>query len=320
MTYLVTGGSGYVGSRIVRRLVNANKEVISFDPSGVTLTAREVIGEGNLQKVRFIEGDISEAVSLFNTIKEHDVRFIIHTASLMARVSDSEPAKALRINNVGFSNVLEAARFFNVKRVVWTSSTFSMGDVWRMTDEPMGENPFYKPVSVYSATKALNEFVAKHYFEKFGVDNIGLRFPMIFGITFGPNRSSGTVGAFGAFLEKAARNVPVKMKAAGWNYYIYVEDAAAAHVKACDGPTTKRRIFNVAVGRYSNQEVMEVVRRLNPEANATIEDEIDPRFQDPMLDLNGLEEEIGWKPEYSLEAAIKEMFNYYRQEAGMPSL
>lgn len=320
MTYLVTGGSGYLGSRIVRRLADENKEVIVFDPSGVTETAREVIGEGNLQKVRFIEGDISDAVSLFNAIKEHHVRFIIHTASLMARASDSEPAKALRINNVGFSNVLEAARVLNVRRVVWTSSTFSMGDVWRMTDEPIGENAVYKPVSVYSATKALNEFLAKHYFEKFGVDNIGLRFPMIFGITFGPNRWNGTVGAFGAFLAKAAGNVPAKMKAARWNYYIYVEDAAAAHVKACDGPTTKRRIFNVAVGRYSNQEVMGVIRRLNPEANAAIEDEIDPRFQDPVLDLSGLKEGLGWQPEYSLEAAIREMFNYYRQEAGMPSL
>lgn len=76
----------------------------------------------------------------------------------------------------------------------------------------------------------------------------------------------------------------------------------------------------MAVGRYSNQEVMEVIRRLNPESNAAMEDEMNPRFQDPVLDLSGLEEEVGWQPEYSLEAAIREMFNYYRQEAGMPSL
>ena len=110
------------------------------------------------------------------------------------------------------------------------------------------------------------------------------------------------------------------MTAAEYAYYIYVEDAATAHVKACDGPTTKTRIFNVTLGRYSNQQLMEMIRKINPQANVTIKDEVNPKFQDAMLDLTGFEEELGWQPEYNMEAALREVFNYYRQEAGMPSL
>ena len=92
MAYLVTGGSGFIGSRIVRDLIVAGKDVICFDPAGLTTALREVVGEKNLERVKVVLGDISDTDQLFNVIGDHDIDTVIHTGTLLGRRSDLEPS------------------------------------------------------------------------------------------------------------------------------------------------------------------------------------------------------------------------------------
>lgn len=318
MTYLVTGGSGYLGSRIVRQLLNQNHEVVVFDWAGPTTTAREVIGENNFKKLTFVPGDISDTIQLFTAVQEYEIHTIIHTATLLGRRSDAVPATALRINCGGMNNVLEAARLFKLKRVVWTGAVMAIGGVEEFYKEPIGDKAVYKPVTMYSATKALNEFMARLYFERFGVDSIGLRVPRVIGVTYGPNQWDGSAGTYAAFLKKAACNIPVTRKEPDVVSYVYVEDAADAHVTACQVPTTKRRIFNVITGTYTRRELVETIGKVNPEAQVSVEKETDPWYRDPLLDTKGLKSELGWQPGYDLERLLREVFNTYRQQEGLP--
>jgi len=241
MSYLVTGGAGYIGSYIVRSLIDAGKEVCCLDLAGVTPIVQEVIGKENLHKVKFVKGDIGNAVQLFSVLWQHGIDLIIHTASLVGHLCDLQPSHALWVNCIGTNNIMEAARIFGVRRVIWTSSGKVFGQLGAFYDKPVADdNALYMHSSMYGATKAINEFMTKLYFEKFGVDTIALRL----GRTFGGGHND-----FSNFLRKAALNIPVTLGKADvdpilGNGYGHIEDISHLAMKACDVPTTETRVFN----------------------------------------------------------------------------
>ena len=318
MSYLVIGGMGYIGCRVVRDLLKAGKEVVCLDLTGVTPEAREVIGEENLDKVKIVPGDVSDTMQLFRVVREHGIDLIIHLAFSMGPTRELQPAHDLRVNCGGMSNVLEAAHLFGLKRVVWTSAAKAFGRVRDLYREPIADDDaIYMPDSIYSATKILNEYMAKHYFEKFGVDSIGLRLPRVFGYS----KWTGAPGVFTPILKKAALNIPVTITEPDFaTSYVYVEDAANVHVKACEVPTTRTRVFNVKEGEYSNRQLVEIIRQVNPAAQVSLADETSEDYRTATMDTTGLRTELGWQPEYSLKEALREIFNYFRQQEGMPPL
>ncbi len=316
MAYLVIGGMGYIGSRVVRDLVSAGKDVVCLVRSGISAEAREVIGEPNLKKVKIAPGDMSDAIQLFHAVKENHIEYIIHTAYAMGQAAEQQPAANVRNNCLGMANVLEAARLFGVKKVVWTSALAVCGA--RLADfykEPVKDDDApYMPEGMYGATKALNEVMARVYFERFGVDSIAFRPARIFGY-------SKTSIPFTEFNRKVALNIPVELVDSHYaTSYVYVEDCADAHVKACDVPTTKTRIFNLREGLYSNPELLSVIRKVNPEAKVTLVEGKSDSVVVPRTDASALQTELHWKAPHTLEEALREIYNYWRHKAGMPLL
>jgi nucleoside-diphosphate-sugar epimerase len=327
MAYLVTGGTGFIGSYVVRDLLNAGKEVVCLQRSGVTPTFREVVSEDNIHKVKVIQGDVSNTLQLFDLIRENDIDLIIHLGYLQNGPGDLQPAYALRVNCIGTNNVLEAARLFGLKRVIWSSSGKAIGRLGEFYQEPIGDdNAIYMPDTMYGATKAVNEVMAKLYFEKFGVDVIGFRLGRTYG---GVGKWLGPGGLFARFIRKAALNIPVTIAKGDadpvrGNGYAYIEDISNLIVKACEAPTTKTRVFNAIEGIYTNRQVIETIRNINPQARVTIgesvESEVFKNTRPALLDATKVRIELGWKPKYSLEEGLRKFFNYFRQQEGMPLL
>ncbi len=322
MAYLVTGGVGYIGSRVVRDLLNAGKEVVCLDPAGVTAEAREVIGEKNLGKVKLVQGDVSDSVQVFRLVKENGIDMIIHHAFAMGlddygkeRVGEQHLAYALRVNCMGMINILEAAHLFNVKRVVWTSAVLALGErIGDFHKEPIGDDAVFVPDTMYGGTKLLNEVMAGIYFDRYGVDSIGFRVARTFGY-------SNLKIPFTEFNRKVALNIPVTMADPDYsNSYIYVEDCADAHVKACEVPTTKTRVFNLREGEYTNRQLLETIRRVNPGAKVSLLQGKSDGVRVPRLDTPGLRNELKWQAKHTLEGALREIYNYWRRKEGMPLL
>ena len=316
MAYLVIGGMGYVGSRVIRDLVSNGKEVICLVRTTISNEAREVIGEDDLNKVKVVPGDVSDSIQLFRAVHEHNIDYIIHTANATGPIAQSQPAYVIRTNSLGMANVLEAARLFGVKRVVWTSALAVCGA--RLSEfykEPVKDDDApYMPEAMYGATKALNEVMARVYYEKFGVDSIGFRMARCFG------HSKFSI-PFTEFNRKVALNIPVELVDPDYaTSYIYVEDTADAHVKACDVPTTKTRVFNLLEGYYDNRQLLETIHKVNPEAKVSLVDGISDSVVVPKMDGNGLSTELGWQAKHSLEEALREIYNYWRQKENMPAL
>ncbi len=318
MPYLVTGGTGYIGSYVVRDMLAAGKkDIVCMQRSGFTPLFREEVGEANLSKIKLVQGDVSNAVQLFNVIKENKIDTVLHFGYLMPPTSEAQPGAAIMTNCGGMNNVLEAARLFKLKKVIWSSSGKAFGDIGKLFDKPVGDdNSIFQPNSMYGACKVVNEYMTKLYFQKWGVDVTGIRLRQ----TFGTGRLRGGVAEFADFLRKAATDQPAKLGAADFVVALmYVEDASDLIVKLCDMPTTKTRMFNAIEGQFTNRQLVEFTKKAYPAAqvSATEGVKVDP----PTWTSNdGLIKELKWKPKYGVAGGIKKALNYYRTQAGMPSL
>lgn len=317
MAYLVTGGTGYIGSYVVRDLLKVGKKVVCLQRSGITQVAREVIGEDKLRETTIIQGDVSNLLQLLEIVKEHEIDCIVHAGYSIPPGSEHDPATALRVNSVGMNNVLEAVRLFGVRRVVWTSSSNALGTVFQYYKDPVPDDAVYKPVTMYGATKVLNEFMCKLYFDQFKVDSIGFRLPRVYGI----GRWHGAAGVFTEFLRKAALNIPQQLDDADHtNDFVYIDDVSAFIAAACEIPTTRTRVFNVAEGDYSNRQVVEVIHRINPMAPIEL---VKPQpgvvkgYVLPKLDDTGLRTELGWSYKYDIEAGLRKCLNIIREREGL---
>jgi UDP-glucose 4-epimerase len=328
MTYLVTGGTGFIGSYVVRDLLDAGGEVVCLQRSGgVTPIFLGVVGKENVSKVKIVQGDISNSVQIFDVIKDNHIDKIVHTSYLLLSggMSESQPAYSLQVNCVGMSNLLEAARLLGVKKIAWTSSCQALGDIGKYYQEPIRDDAFYKPDSMYSATKVLNECMLKVYYDNFGVDCVGFRLGFILGV----GRPLGRGGAFTQFLKNVATDIPTTMATMNADQVRplgYVENISDLLVKACDAPITKTRTFNAVDYSVSCRQIVESMLRVNPKAEVTIRDGVSSAeatwggAQEPIIDVSGIKTELGWQPKYGLDEALRKIFNYFREQAGLSPL
>jgi nucleoside-diphosphate-sugar epimerase len=328
MAYLVTGGTGYIGSYVVRDLLSEGKQVVCFQRSGITDIIRSVVGEDKLNKVKIVQGDVSDTLNLFHTIRDYNIDMVVHLGGVWGIKGDLQPDYTLKVNCIGMNNILEAARLFGLKKIVWTGSNKAFGRLSEFYDKPIvDDDAIYMPDSMYGTTKVLNEFMTKLYFEKFGIDVVGLRMGLSFGIII--RQQTGGPERFNRFLKSTALNMPTKIAvkdADRMQNFSYAGNVSNLIVKACNAPTTKTRIFNIPEYKYSLRQLVEVIRKVNPQARITIEEGVETEdtiwqgAPEAKIDCRGVQTELGWKPKYSLEESVKIVSNYFRQQEGLTLL
>ena len=315
MVYLVTGGTGFVGSYICRALVRAGERVIAHDYfptrdiSGIIMTPEEE------KEVIVEQGDISDFLQLARVVKEHKVERIIHMASMLHPASNLNPPLAEKVNNLGLVNVLECARLLDVKKVVWASSVVVFGPPEMYPEEYVPNDAPHAPSSVYGACKSHCEFLANHYHQAWGVDHIGLRFTIV----YGPGRTRGATSFVHKLMIEPALGKPVLVPygddVIDWQY---VEDIASLVIKCSKVGPTITHIFNTRFDVRSIQEARDFVKTLIPDADITLE----PGAFGIVwkLDDSPLQSEIGFTPEFPMERGILATMNFFRKEAGLPAL
>ena len=316
MTYLVTGGTGLIGSHIVRDLVREGEQVVVYDWRPARSYLERLMSEEEIESmVKIVQGDISDLPRLFRTIKENNVEKIIHTAALLTLEANANPLLAVKINCEGTINVFEAARILGLKKVVWASSNACFGPPEKYTEEYIPNDAPHYPQYIYGATKSFNEAVAVHYFDQYGVDITGIRYMHVYGV--GQHR-----GIFATIISELVLNpalgkpgrVPHGDAIIGWSY---VDDPARATVMASKVPRTKTRSFSIMGYVHSVREAADYVGKLLPGADITV---LPGTFTgDPIkFDTRLIEEEIGYRPQWSMERGIKETINMVRREHGLP--
>lgn len=314
MTYLVTGGTGLVGSRVVRDIVREGARVVAYDARPNVDMLRELLSEDEIVgNVVTVQGDVTDVPSLFRAIKSNNVETIIHIASLLVLDSNANPLMGLKVNCEGMLCVLEAARILELRKVVWASSNSVFGPPHMYAEKFIPNDAPHYPQNIYAATKCFNEAAAEYYFREFGVDVTGIRYMHVYG---GGQRR----GFFGSIVQELVLNpalgkpgrVPHSDAVLGWSY---VDDPARATVMVAKTPKTRTRCYSIRGDVRPVTDVAGYVRTLLPSAEITM---LPGSFtgDSVMLDTSLIEAEIGFFPSWSMERGIRETINATRRAHG----
>ncbi len=199
MTTLITGGAGFVGLEVVRLLLDRGESrpaVFSRNPSPQRL--------GDLaDRVEAIAGDLGNFSHVLHAVKTTRPERIYHLGAMLSVPSDADPAAAIQTNAMGTFHVLEAARLFDVKQVIFSSSVGAYG--YDIHDDVISDTTLQRPQFFYGATKVFGEHMGLFYKRKYGLDFRGIRYPSV----IGPGVTTpGAVQYTSWVIEECARGNP----------------------------------------------------------------------------------------------------------------
>jgi UDP-glucose 4-epimerase len=301
MSVLVAGGCGFIGSHLVRKLLEEGEKVVIFD-----LRPNLALIQDIADKLTIVQGDSTSAVDVFHVIQEHKVSNVFQLIGLLADVSQVKPLLAERVSVGSTLNFLEAARIFGLNRIVYASSSAVYDP---KEPAPVSEAAATRPPSVYGATKVMSEFYGMHYHKMFGLDFVALRFTTIYGL----GKSGGSTGICSQMIEKAGLGQPVVVDTAdAVTDWLYVKDAVRALLLAMRVSEPRQRIYNIGEGSYSTRQVAAVVKRLLPDAQ--IELVAKRTFPwPPSYDISKAEEELKYKPLFDIEKGVADFIEDCRK-------
>jgi nucleoside-diphosphate-sugar epimerase len=313
MSYLVTGGTGFLGSYVVRDLIQKGEDVVAYDYK-ISNVMSNILTDEEIDKVKIVKGDVTDFIRLNQTIKNYNVNKIIHLASMLHPISNELPAKAVEVNIEGQVSVLEAAKLWDIDKVVWASSVVVFGERDSHNEKFLSNDADHHPTSMYAATKSFNEFLTKHYTERWNLNTLGLRFTVI----YGPGRVRGASSFVNSLvIDPALGKSAVVDNGDDIVDWQYVEDVSRLIIKCSKIDKTKTKIFNTQFDLRSVKEAGDYVENLTGVDISYKPGTFGVAWE---LDDSKLQEEIGFSPDYSMEKGIKKMMNFVRKENGLDKL
>jgi UDP-glucose 4-epimerase len=308
MATLVTGGNGFIGSYVIKNLLEKGEEVVCFDRVDPPPLMSRLV---DLARMRFIRGDVQDLANLCHVVAEERISRIVHAAAVLTPVSQKDPLTASRVNIGGTLHILEAARRFKIARVVFCSSVTAYGAI-KVPKQP--EEYPKNPVSTYGVTKLACELFGIRYAEDFAVDFVALRFPMIYGWRASPMQG---VAVYQEIIEKAWSGRPAVVTTIEGKERklepLYIKDAARAVLLALfkEGGF-ENRIFNISSGQTIRiKEMMKIIKELMHQSNVHIKVGPDAATRtEGSLDLSRAARELGYTPDYLFQEGVKDYITY----------
>jgi UDP-glucose 4-epimerase len=303
VSYLVTGGTGFIGSHISKLLAGDGGNVVLFDSNPRREFMDELLTREEMEHVTIISGDITDLAHLIRTTKEFGITKIIHMAGLLSMASSANPALAVRINCDGTANVLETARILGLEKVVYASSNTVFGPPEMYGNGIIWNDAPHYPSTVYGACKSFIERLAGYYFTEYGVDSAGLRYGAVYGMG---HREGAAATVSRELIAKPALGQPgrVPYVADELINWLYVEDAARGTVMAAGKVRTKTRSFNIDGEICTMAKAVEYVKALIPGADIAFLDGHTGFAGN--YDVGPIREEIGYIPQWPLARGIEE--------------
>ena len=301
MSYLVIGGTGFIGSRLVRILVEDGHDVAVLSPSGNTSKLGDVAS-----RVRVERGSVGELPDILHAIKRNSVRMV---AYLAAESPPWTPMNVTKTMMIGFLNVLEASRIMDVERLVWASSYAQIGPPELYGGRKVDEDAPVRPMSPHGVSYVANEFAANFYAENYGLDVLGMRLGLVFG--HGRNRS-GFMDVLVDLFEGAASGRPVRVPDGDSVWVLqYVKESANAMAFGFNVKNHSRRVYNTCDEAVSLRQLAEYVQEFIPSAH--IEIEPGGRTIRAPVDASRIREELGYREAYSVRDGVRD----YLRELGV---
>ena len=311
MSIMVTGGTGFIGARIIRKLISRGEDVVCFDlvPPGSSLS-------DELDKMQVYRGDVTQIPHLLEAIITHKVHRIIHMGALLPPASEDRPHFGMLVNIQGTNNVFEVARWTGIERVVYASSISVYGPQEYYGADPINEDDVPNPTNLYGMTKYVNDFSAANYISKYGLDLRGIRICTV----FGHGRKTGATGMIGGLLMSlpaVGKPIDLPFDRSFPSSMIHAEDAAEIFVRTTLSKTLNHPVY-ISGGHIATVgDIVDTVRNILPDAQITTGDKLLPHLY--KLDNSRMIADIGYELP-PLRSSILYHINEARTEAGMTTL
>ena len=340
---LVTGAAGFIGSFLVKRLLETTDNVVigldnmnSYYDPGIKETRLRMLSEVDVDgRFAFIRGDLADAALIERLFAENNFDVVVNLAAQAGvRYSIENPKAYVDSNLIGFFNILEACRHHPVKHLVYASSSSVYGGNEKVPFSE--EDNVDSPVSLYAATKKSNELMAHAYSKLYSIPATGLRFFTVYGPMGRPDM------AYFGFTDKLLRGETIKIFNMGdcKRDFTYVDDIVEGVTRvmanppevftgADDLPLAAHRVYNI--GNSNPENLLDFVDTLQ---RVLVEEGVLPKNFDfeahrelvPMqpgdvpvtyADTSRLECDTGFKPSTSLEVGLRSFAKWYKDYYGI---
>ena len=245
MTVLVIGGSGFIGSSIVKALTDSNVETICYD-----LIHTDSAGSKN----HWIRADILELQSIERIFFEYKIDAIIHLVGLPAiDYCQKDPHFSFLLNVMSVQNTLEAMRLADIPKIVFASSATVYGN---HSDSALSENAPTAPATVYGYHKLVAEHAIRSYSDNYGIKSTNLR---LFNV-YGGNPKLGKE-VISIMINRALQNMPLLVKGPDkFRDFVHIDDVAESFVKAISSNHSDAVTVNIGTGTKTTiREVASIV-------------------------------------------------------------
>ncbi len=306
--FLVTGGAGFIGSNICKRLVSQGCFVRVVDN---LLTGKKTNLACFIDKIEFIEADMGDENVARSAMK--DIDFCLHQGALpsVPRSVDNPAATHQHCLNATFTLLL-AARDAGIKRFVYAASSSAYGDTPTL---PKVETMPPHPLSPYAAAKLAGEYYAKVFYEVFGLETVSLRYFNVFGPHQDPtSQYAAAIPAFVTAILKGRRPT-VYGDGEQSRDFTYVDNVVEANLLAARAKKTSGEVINIACAEAVT--VNETICFINELVGKNIK----PIYADPrpgdvkhsLADITLAKKLIGFKPKISFRDGLQKAIGWYQE-------
>ena len=309
---IVTGSAGFIGFHLSKSLLNKGYEVIGIDNMNnyydVELKKSRLNQLNEIKHFTFEKIDISDKKSLNKIFKLYNPNKVVNLAAQAGvRYSIENPYAYVDSNLVGFINIIEMCRNYNIENLVYASSSSVYGGNKKFpfsTDDRVN-----KPLALYGATKRANELIAHSYSHLFGLHSTGLRYFTVYGPWGRPDM------AMFIFTRKIINDEPIpvfnngKMK----RDFTYIDDIISGTISAIE-KNHKCEIFNL--GNNKSEDLMDMIRLIEKSLDKKAIIDFQPIQPGDVLesfaDIEYSKQKLNYKPYTDISKGIPKMIDWYR--------
>jgi CDP-glucose 4,6-dehydratase len=309
---LITGGTGFLGSHLIKRIINEVESITIATTSIRQKTTLKALGV-DIDKINLVKGDVRDFDFVRLLFNEYEFDTVFHLAAMSEVVKcQNDPKLALDVNIGGTINVLEVARTYgNVKAIVVSSSDKAYGTGDRL---PYLEDDKLNGKGTYEASKSCTDLIARAYATNYDVPVVVTRCSNLYGV--GDMNFTRVIPNNIKKVLDGERPVIWKGSEKSTREFLYIDDAVDAYVSLVKNiDKTKGNAYNIGSGEeVTIGELLELLlSKMDTDLTIDYVEKDIPEITHQYLDSNKIKNDTGWEAQICLSVGLEETIKRYKE-------